>query len=749
MFSKSPVALAVAALIVAPVCVHAELEFSAELKNETAVYLGSGQVTGEANSMLDSGGHSGGDLLKFENSARIFLNGEVGEESTWHAELRPVIDTEGVNRDYKYHENYTQNDYLRELYADTSAFGWDFRLGKQQVVWGTADGIKLLDIINPTDFRELNQNAFEDSRIPVWMINTERYLDNGGNIQLIVSQEEENKFPGLNDNGDAGQPFIAKGVDAITGQVNGFVNITPKLASTAQTFTNGAPLLAGVFNTAFPGLGLPGGNGLIPFAGFTVDSFAQTPFIIDPGADGLDPADFGTLRVDPSAPAGTELGLQGFQLLNFFAQCGFDTSCMGFDPNANVFETNLMPVTAANPFATAWNPNSSRTSAFEHLPIATFATFNTFSGNVVLADLGFGPQPAGVPGTSAATLYRRDYPDDTDVNLGGRYRDSLDNGLNYSLNYFYGYDHNPAVDLSWHDRVTGERLEVVRAGTGMTGLPDPTDNRTRAQIAGALAAGSTTSILLRNSAGAYYGAIDPTTLAFNANTNPVDLYFTERVHRAHNIGTSFDYAFDTALAPVVLRGEFLYTRDARQPVIDNLLLGIGDLSNGLVMEKADIFKYVLGVDVTVMTNLLISGQFIQFRNLDYVDERQTCDVTYFANPLDPVNTAFTVPYDCSRYTGDFATLNPTNGLNKGEENEEFYSLFFSKPFGPNQLGRWNNITIYEEGGGWWNRLDAEYSLTDELVIGGEVNVYWGDDDTLFGQFDDSSNAQVSVKYIIE
>jgi hypothetical protein len=61
----------------------------------------------------------------------------------------------------------------------------------------------------------------------------------------------------------------------------------------------------------------------------------------------------------------------------------------------------------------------------------------------------------------------------------------------------------------------------------------------------------------------------------------------------------------------------------------------------------------------------------------------------------------------------------------------------------------NNIIIYEEGDGWWNRLDAEYSLSDELIVGGELNMYWGDEDTTFGQFNNSSNIQFTVKYIIE
>jgi hypothetical protein len=167
------------------------------------------------------------------------------------------------------------------------------------------------------------------------------------------------------------------------------------------------------------------------------------------------------------------------------------------------------------------------------------------------------------------------------------------------------------------------------------------------------------------------------------------------------------------------------------------------------MQEADMFKYVIGADITVLTNLLVSGQFIQFRNLDYVDRPESCTVTYFADPTNPGGTAFQRQYDCSRYTADMATMNPSNGLNKAEKNKEFYSLFLSKPFGQSQLGRWNNIVIYEEGDGWWNRFDMEYSFTDRLIGSAELNLYWGNENTTFGQFKDSSNFQLGVKYLIE
>jgi len=181
MFKKSILSSSLALALVAPSFVMAEIEATVELRNETAVYTRSGQTIGQPTSMVDDTRFTqdSGDVLKFQNQAKIFLNGYIGEDSSWHAELQLIHDAAANDyddrggEDYKSHDLYTQNDFFRELYVDTEAAGWSFRLGKQQVVWGTADGIKLLDIINPTDFREVNQNVMEDSRIPIWMINAE------------------------------------------------------------------------------------------------------------------------------------------------------------------------------------------------------------------------------------------------------------------------------------------------------------------------------------------------------------------------------------------------------------------------------------------------------------------------------------------------------------------------------------------------------------------------------------------------
>ena len=70
-------------------------------------------------------------------------------------------------------------DWLRELYIDATLLGEgdneiNFRLGRQQVIWGRTDLFRVLDIINPVDFSRNNiYDELEDIRIPMWMLKTD------------------------------------------------------------------------------------------------------------------------------------------------------------------------------------------------------------------------------------------------------------------------------------------------------------------------------------------------------------------------------------------------------------------------------------------------------------------------------------------------------------------------------------------------------------------------------------------------
>ncbi|MCG6861462.1 MAG: RNA polymerase-associated protein rapA [Chromatiaceae bacterium] len=705
MIRRSTIVQALCLSIALPGAALADFELTEGVRvngffqNRTAINLDDGLYTGEADSTLDTrSDHAIGNGMRFENAARMFFNGELGETTSWHADINLIYDTQGVNQYWRGYEAYTQYDYLRELYLDTKIGGVDLRLGKQQVVWGTADGIKLLDIINPTDFRWLNQDPMEDSRIPVWMAVGESNVGSNGNIQAVISQRRQNIIPGLRkgergvrsvefippsspfappsgDNSllfgtDQGHPFIMKGVDTITGEVNGFTNIGAAMGAVTTTFYGDGflPMPTSTFTNPLGGLN-PAFPEFNTVGSFTSLSAAQTP---------------------PQCQ-----GVNGAACLKNFTEFTND---------------NITNLTDANPVTGAGWDTISPNSAWEYMPNATFATFTAFTG--------------------MTTKYKRDYPDDTDANFGIRYRGNLDNGLNFSVNYFYGYDANPAVQIHWADPNTGEKLQVVDAT-----YQGPS--------------GELHTLQVMNSAGKFYGApavdyspignaagLTDVTAANYAGSAP-QLVFEETLNRIHNIGASFDYAWnlDIGDAPLVLRGEFLYQKDVLTPVIDRYALSYGNLTEALKMEEGDYFKYVLGADFTFFTNLTVSGQFIQFVNLDYIDEvRSTDSVT---------GQTF------SRYTGDQATLHLDNGLKRGYEYKSFGSLFLSKPFGPSQEHRINNITIFEEGGGWWNRLDVEYTLRDELLATLAWNQYWGSENTLFGQFDKSSSVQVGIKVLFE
>jgi len=314
---------------------------------------------------------------------------------------------------------------------------------------------------------------------------------------------------------------------------------------------------------------------------------------------------------------------------------------------------------------------------------------------------------------NAGSQYVYNMPTDGDVDLAVRTKRATKGGVNYSLNASYNYDKNPIIDMSWRN-AAGSLLHTNKVvnNAGVLTVNNATTTGYSLVLADSVLADNST---LTNSA---YGG------QAGAGKNAI-LRFTQEVKRVKNIGGSFDMAVETeSLGPVVIRGEALYTQDTYSPVIDKTKLSYGDLVGALEMVKGDRLKYVLGVDVTALTNMMVSVQYIEDRNLDFID-------------------------GANRYTADYATMSMSNGFNKAIESKNFYSLFLSKPFGASGEHRWNNIIMLEEsanGDGKWNRLDAEFSIDDDTQATVEWNKYWGDANSQFGQLDKSSNIQVGVKY---
>lgn len=84
-----------------------------------------------------------------------------------------------------YMQHIQRTDWLRELYLDYIQGPWFLRLGKQQVTWGQADGIAILDRVNPVDLTEYWLPDVADLRIPLWMANINYSPKLNSNLQIL------------------------------------------------------------------------------------------------------------------------------------------------------------------------------------------------------------------------------------------------------------------------------------------------------------------------------------------------------------------------------------------------------------------------------------------------------------------------------------------------------------------------------------------------------------------------------------
>lgn len=57
--------------------------------------------------------------------------------------------------------------FLREAYLSYAPDGWEIRAGRQIIVWGVADAVRLTDILSPMDYTEFLAQDYDDIRIPV------------------------------------------------------------------------------------------------------------------------------------------------------------------------------------------------------------------------------------------------------------------------------------------------------------------------------------------------------------------------------------------------------------------------------------------------------------------------------------------------------------------------------------------------------------------------------------------------------
>jgi hypothetical protein len=117
---------------------------------------------------------------KLRTRAELGSAGKLGEGTKWKMGARFDYDAAySINDHYPadVEKNQRYNLELRENYLDVSAGNWDFRFGKQNVVWGEMVGLFFADVVSARDLREFILPEFDQMRTPQWAARAEYFAD--------------------------------------------------------------------------------------------------------------------------------------------------------------------------------------------------------------------------------------------------------------------------------------------------------------------------------------------------------------------------------------------------------------------------------------------------------------------------------------------------------------------------------------------------------------------------------------------
>jgi len=143
----------------------------------------------ELTNRLELGAQGGfSDSLKWKISGR-FDYGAIYDLSDFYPHQ--------VKEDQRY------NAQFRETFVDIGAGDFDFRVGRQQIIWGEVVGLFVADVVSAKDLRESLVMDFDLLRIPQWAARAE-YFKNDIHVEAIWIP-----FPTVDNIGKPGSEFYA------------------------------------------------------------------------------------------------------------------------------------------------------------------------------------------------------------------------------------------------------------------------------------------------------------------------------------------------------------------------------------------------------------------------------------------------------------------------------------------------------------------------------------------------------------
>jgi len=108
-------------------------------------------------------------------------NGRLGESAKWKVSARAYYDAV-FDIEKNFYAPAVKDDQRhefqwRETYLDIPAGEWEFRLGRQHVIWGEMIALFFADVVSARDLREFILPDFDMLRIPQWAARAEYFKD--------------------------------------------------------------------------------------------------------------------------------------------------------------------------------------------------------------------------------------------------------------------------------------------------------------------------------------------------------------------------------------------------------------------------------------------------------------------------------------------------------------------------------------------------------------------------------------------
>ena len=126
---------------------------------------------------------------KFENGLRFKTNAKA-----YYDAIYDLRDNEHYSKDEK--SAFRSEVELYDAYFEGSfSDNFDIKLGRQVIVWGRSDTIRITDVLNPLDNRRPGMVDIEDLRLPVAMSKFDYFIDKWRITPILIMEQRFSKLP--------------------------------------------------------------------------------------------------------------------------------------------------------------------------------------------------------------------------------------------------------------------------------------------------------------------------------------------------------------------------------------------------------------------------------------------------------------------------------------------------------------------------------------------------------------------------